>query len=614
MQSLISDLGSWMWRLVPANPILVRVVNAGGRRIQHLWIRIGYLGVLMLAVSIGVVVAQSGGSSSLADLAKSATQVFKVVSMLQLGMVCILAPVFAAAAITQEKNSQTFNILLATPLTNGQIVLGSLLSRLYFVFMLLLAGVPLFCIMMVYGGVTGDKILLAIALAGCTAVLTGSLAISISVIKVGTGRTIFSFYLAIALYLAAVYALSGWSFLTPAEAVPAPGETARMSWLAAFHPFLALGVVLGRTPAPVLGEVAKYGWPLKYWAAYPEYSYIAMTLIASALLIAASLAFVRRGAKEGEPTLLNRLFGSRTKTDESGAKTRKPRHVGRNPVAWREASTGAAGGGAAARYTVLGLGFAIGLIILIYYGQGKIGVPFARQWLFGIVGVEIGITLFIATATAATSMTREKESNTLSLLLSTPITSAQIILGKIKGLVWFSVPMLAVPYVTVVLFVIVDGFKGRLTSGGPPGPVVHWEGLITLPVLFLAFTSVACMIGLQASIKAKRTLAAVFTSGAILTVATLMTSGCAMAVMSSSETLASAIMPFTPYYGIWIAIDPISALGVTPTTLTPGTLEYCRMIALISSIVAGAIYGGLGYVLHTSMVRNFDMIIRKQTA
>src|SRR5262245_66117177 len=98
-------------------------------------------------------------------------------SIIQLLMVCILAPIFTSSAITQEKNSQTFNILLSTPLTNGQIVLGSLFSRLYFVFVLLLAGVPLFCIMMVYGGVTGDKIALAIALSASTAALTGTLAI-----------------------------------------------------------------------------------------------------------------------------------------------------------------------------------------------------------------------------------------------------------------------------------------------------------------------------------------------------------------------------------------------------------------------------------------------------
>ena len=240
------------------NPILLRVVYAGGRRLRHLWIRVGYLSVLALAVVIGVIWVQSnaGASASLADLAKSATQVFKYLSIIQLGMVCLLAPLFTAAAITQEKDSQTYSILLSTPLTNGQIVLGSLFSRLFFVFVLLIAGIPLFCVLMVYGGVTGDKIAMSIILAAATALLTGSLAISISVIRVGTGRTIFSFYLAIALYLIVVYSLSSWSGLIPPEASPAPGRDAQMSWLAGFHPFLSLWVVLGETPAPDFGRVA----------------------------------------------------------------------------------------------------------------------------------------------------------------------------------------------------------------------------------------------------------------------------------------------------------------------------------------------------------------------
>lgn len=603
-----------MWRLVPANPILVRVVNAGGRRLQHLWIRIAYLAVLTAAVSIGVIFAQSAGAGnpSLADLAKSATNVFKWVSSIQLLMVCILAPIFTAAAITQEKDAQTFNILLSTPLTNGQIVMGSLLSRLYFVFVLLLAGIPLFCIMMVYGGVTGDKIFLSIALAGCTAALTGSLAIAISVIRVGTGKTIFSFYLAIALYLAAMYSLSSWTKLIPPEATPAPGAYDRMSWLAAFHPFLSLWVVLGKTPAPDFGAVAHYGWPFSYWLAYPEISYIVMTLCTSMLLVVASLAFVRRSAKEGEPTLFNRLFAGRSGSiAEHGAeRTRQPRHVGRNPVAWREAAIGAAGGGTVARYSMLGLGFVVGLVILVYYGRGSMVQATARQWLFGIVGVELGITLFVATATAATSMTREKESNTLGLLLTTPITSGQIIWGKIKGLIWFSTPMLAVPYATVVLFVFVDLLKGRMGRAS----VVNWECLLSLPLLLLAFTAVACMIGLQRSIVQKRTLAAVFSSGAILIVAIGIFSFCASMVISSSEEVAAAIMPFTPYYAIFVSIDPARALTEGGSVLTGRNLVLCRTVAFVASIAATIIYGAIGYGLHSHMVRNFDMIIRKQTA
>ncbi|MFQ5424739.1 MAG: ABC transporter permease [Phycisphaerae bacterium] len=611
---MLQDLGRWLWRLVPANPILVRVVYAGGRRLQHVYIRAGYLGVLAALVIGGVLFTQSG-TPSLADLAKGATQVFKYVSAIQLGMVCILAPLFTAAAITQEKNAQTFNILLSTPLTNGQIVLGSLLSRLYFVFMLLLAGIPLFCIMMVYGGVTGDKILLSSSLAGCTAVLTGSLAIAISVIRVGTGRTIFSFYLAIALYLTAVYALAGWSNLIPPESMPAPGEMERMSWLAPFHPFLSLWVVLGRTPAPDFGAAAHYGWPLNIWLAYPQYSYIVMTLVLSALLVLASLAFVRRCVKEGEPTLMNRIFGRFQSAEGSPERRRRPRRVGRNPVAWREATSRAAGGGAVARYTMLALGFLVAMTILVYYGRGMISVQETRLWLFGVVVVELGITLFIATATAATSMTSEKESNTLELLLSTPITSGKVVWGKISGLVRFALPMLAVPYGTVVLFVLFDLVRGHRFGNTVPVPVMYPDALLTLPLLFVAFTAVACMTGLHYSIKRRKTLAAVFTSGGILVFAVLALSGCARAVVGSSEPMAAAIMPFAPYYAVWLAIDPATALAESfAAPVTGAALESARIAAAIASFVAAGIYGAIGYGLHTSMVRNFDMTIRKQTA
>lgn len=267
------------------------------------------------------------------------------------------------------------------------------------------------------------------------------------------------------------------------------------------------------------------------------------------------------------------------------------------------------------RYSVLALGFLVGLVVLVFYGTNEITAQEARQWLFGIVGVELGITLFIATATAATSMTREKESNTLALLLSTPITSAQIIWGKIMGLIFFALPMLAAPFLTILLFVVFDLFKGNMASA--PGPVVHWEALITIPLMMLAFTAAACMIGLRSSINAKRTLTAVFTSGAILTVSVGVLSACAMSVISSSEPLASALMPLSPYYGIWVAIDPESALELGsggPLVVNATTLTLCRTIAFIASIVSAALYAAVVWGVHGSMVRNFDMIIRKQTA
>ncbi len=116
--------------------------------------RIIYLAVLFTVMIVGQSLMTSGGSASLATLAKQSSQVFMYVSITQLLMMSFIAPVFTAGAITQEKDSNTFNILLTTPLSDGQIVLGSLMSRLYFVWVLLLSGLPVFCITMIYGGVT----------------------------------------------------------------------------------------------------------------------------------------------------------------------------------------------------------------------------------------------------------------------------------------------------------------------------------------------------------------------------------------------------------------------------------------------------------------------------
>jgi ABC-2 type transport system permease protein len=625
LQAILRDLGLWFWRLVPANPILVRVVSAGGKRTRHLWIRVGYLAILAISVVVGVIVTQSG-STSLAELAKEATGVFKSLSIIQLGMVCVLAPIFAAAAITQEKDSQTYNILLSTPLTNGQIVLGSLLSRLFFVFALLVAGIPLFCIMMVYGGVTGDKIGLSIGLAGATALITGTLAITISVVKIGTGRTIFSFYLAIAVYLIVAYSLSFWRGLIPPEAVPAPGQSLQMSWLAAFHPFLALQVVLGETPAPEIGAVMHYGFPGQYLLAYPQYSFIVLSVLLSAALVALSLFFVRRSTKEGEASFFSRLIRGRTGAGSHGAadssgddQRRKPRHVRRNPISWRESVTGAAaGGGLVGRYVMLGVGLALGMVFSIVYAVGNLNVADARAWLLGIVAVELGITLFVATTTAATSMTREKESNTLELLLATPLTSAKIITGKISGLVWAAGPMLLVPYLTVSFFVVFDLFAGRLfeaiSSGG--GPVVGWESMLTLPVLLIAFTAFACMIGLEMSIKCKKTITAVFYSMAIVIGVFAVSGGCAFMMQDTGDQgfLTAALMPLTPITACFMAINPEAAVSASASLLSNEDLVICRVVAFIASFASAAVYFLVGVQRRKAMVRDFDMVIRKQTS
>src|SRR5688572_21751496 len=236
-------IGEYFWRLIPANPILLRVVEAGGRRRRDLFIRCGYLGLLIFLVIFSLVSSGTGGAS-LSDLAKESAGIFQRMSYLQLGLVALLAPIFTAGAITQEKDSQTYDILLSTPLSNGQIVLGSLLSRLFFVVALLVSGIPIFSITQIFGGVAISSIVKSFGIAAATAFVTGALAMAIAVFKVGTRRTIFSFYLFIVIYLVGGYLLDKQMNLFRFKL--ADGSVSTTSWLTGIHPFLALEVIFNK--------------------------------------------------------------------------------------------------------------------------------------------------------------------------------------------------------------------------------------------------------------------------------------------------------------------------------------------------------------------------------
>ena len=235
----------YLWRLIPGNPILRRVVEAGGKKRRDLFIRCGYLLLIIGLVLWFLATSSDQSSGDIALLSKASVNLFQSLSYLQLGLVALLSPIFTAGAITQEKDSQTYDILLSTPLTNGQILLGSLLSRVFFVVALLISGIPIFAITQIFGGVSIWSIAYSFLIAASTALVTGSMAMAIATFKVGTRRTIFSFYLFIVIYLVGGFWIDAMDF-THLTYVDSTGVLTRTStsWMTALHPFLALAVDL----------------------------------------------------------------------------------------------------------------------------------------------------------------------------------------------------------------------------------------------------------------------------------------------------------------------------------------------------------------------------------
>ncbi len=615
--TVVQDLGLWFWRLLPANPILLRVVSAASKRTRHLWARIAYLAALFGVIFIADMNLLDTQGTSLADLAKQSSGTFMIVSVVQLLLASFIAPIFAAGAITQEKDANTFHILLTTPLSDAQIVLGMLCSRLFFVWALLLSGVPVFCITMIFGGVTGSEVFQSVGLAATTGLVTGALAITIGVARVGTRRTILTFFVGVALYLLGVWALglTDWGQLAEAPVSTATmGALSgkKMSWLAPAHPFLALFVVTGQTPAPTSDELGRFSAIPRWLLAHPAPGYMLLTSLLSLAWVALSHFFVRRGSKEGERAFATRIAGFFR--GPAGERTRRPRHVWSNPIAWREANTRAsAGGRSLLRWFGIGVGVLAGLLLLIAHEQAwgaglSPAAPTAvRAWLVSLLWIEFTLILLVVANTAASTLTREKESSTMELLLTTPLTSQYIVLGMLRGLVSFALPLIAVPTSTIFLFALSDLFRGGDAS------VTTIEALVLAPVVMTALAAVAAMVGLHFSLHGKKTVqASMYSTAVVLGLAGLLF-GCGETVSRAGGSVGAFFLPISPLHALRLAVHHAGAFAGTPGAPGVDELFNARIVRLFSTLGVAALYALLTRQLYAAMVRDFDMTVRRQS-
>lgn len=690
----------YFWRLLPANPILLRVVTAAGKRKRDLVTRSLYLGLLIAVAIWSFATSGSAGSSlSLDALTAASESIFHNMSFLQLALVALLAPIFTAGAITQEKDSQTYDILLATPLTNGQIVLGSLMSRMFFIFALLLSGIPIFSITQIFGGVAIGSIVVAVFIAAATAMVTGALATAIATFKVGTRRTIFSFYMLVVIYLVGLYLLDRLEYFHVPLLDPATGkvsgEVSQTSWLTGLHPFLALQTLFPGYRSPDITSLPANlrGWPLGWYFTSPQTFYPTFMFALSAVLVLPAIGLLRRMA-QSTTTLQSRI--AKLIPLPASARVKKPRGVWNNPIAWREAKTKAS----AARASVLRYGFImLGLlgaaaIAVLYSSEGRAPAHFissgaynansrtlfvqgqkqmnyavddqttikigerevepleltgkyearnvssiiksrvqtlqtidlnrvegritrdqAHQFLLGSILVEVAVILLIVTNAAASTVTREREDGTLDLLLSTPLTSRYYIWGKLSGLVSFMLPLVAVPVISALIFVACDASRWLIGGDTQMEWLVLPESVIVMPATLVIIVAFATIVGMQMSLRNKTTVRAVMSSIGIVVGLIAMMGWCGntMVEQSSNNSLATMAAAFSPISVVMLLVWPEKYGGGVFTGGDPSAILGARVGAMIVALVASGVYAGFVYMMYKSMVKNFDMTIRKQS-
>lgn len=598
----------WLLRQGPTNPITVRLVQNGSRRAKHAYVRSIYLAVLIVVLLWSLVATTGAGDLDYRLLARAGASSFVWIAYLQVVLICVLSPVFMAGAIAQEASPKTWDILLTTPLTRAQLVLGNLLGRLFFVLALLVASLPLFALTQYFGGVPGSSIFASYLIAGCAALLVGSVAVSLSVSRVVGRRAVFAFYVAVVSFLGLTLAVDVWLHRGGAVGVTA---------MTPINPFLAMRALLNPSGYPRGGAGAS--WAMRH----PVAAWCWGSALISVVLVSLSAVTVRRGGVQelvrGRSAVpwyrrVLRLGGA-------GAEFRPPRTVWHNPIAWREAAArNATLGRIAARWSFIALGGIVGVWLIGAFHTGGLDAGSFRFALLSVVWTELAVIVLVAINMSATAVSREREDGTLDLILTTPITPAMYLAGKLRGLIAYLLPMLAVPLGTIALasgYVMIGGL-GRgdgvmlsktLANGNTiEVPVVLPEAAVLVPIVVVPFVAFCVMVGLSWSLRSKGTIGSVVGAFGIV-VAVGGTLGLCGVKSSAEITLVGPVLAgLSPASIIRAAVEPAGSMAAT---VLESSLMSARVGLAIGAALAGGIYLAIVYGIRVSMVRTFDMTVRK---
>ena len=162
-------------------PIFAIDVLTTTRRARYYALRAIYGFVLLLVLLTNFYDPFGRRTYSIHEVAAMAQSFFHAFAIVQVLAVACLAPALVAGTVALERERRTIEYLFATDLTNAEIVLGRLCSRLLLIASMLLVGLPILAIARLFGGIDNSQLLIAFALTMSTAVFVASLSMAISI-------------------------------------------------------------------------------------------------------------------------------------------------------------------------------------------------------------------------------------------------------------------------------------------------------------------------------------------------------------------------------------------------------------------------------------------------
>lgn len=478
--AIISQSGSFFM----LGPIFQRELLTLPRSSQHYVARSAYLGILwILAVTAWQAVVGWEKSATLGETARFSLLLFQILTLFQLTILMFFAALSAANNITTEKDRRTFILLLMTDLKNYEIVLGKLFGSMLQLLLLLAGTLPVMLTLLFLGGVSGEQVLQSMLIMASTAFAAGSLGVLIALWRDRTFQALALTVLFIVLFLCVIQGLIVVSPLAESMGLQIPnGLIVRIQQ--SLNPFLALQSVL----EPRFDENLRIA---------PAYLFTIAMAGLTLLINAISIGKLRVWNPSGEPIMQREVPDAETADDPKRAQAHAApgalRDVWANPILWREIATRAYG----RRPLLVKFAYFVVVFLVCYYSIGPILAGEVQSiWTaaYGLVPITI-LSLLLIAAQAVTSITTERDTGALNLLLVTDLSANEFIFGKLYGVAYNTKEYLLPPLLLVIFYAV----YGYLAF--PRTPTKNTEAALCILLGILILQGYTMVLGLHVALR-----------------------------------------------------------------------------------------------------------------
>ncbi len=225
-------------------PVLVKEFRTLLRGSRSALLITVYVGLALIAMRLVYnAVAGSVGSGPPIFNAQIGQAMFIGLALAVQTLTIFLAPATTVNSISGEYEQRTFELILATPLSAVQLLIGKLLAGLAFLLLLVLLSTPLFSVIILFGGVGFADIMRVVITIFGTAVMGCMLGLFCSIVTRQTySATLLCYAILVAVIGGTLFAANVWSITNAGASAPAS--------YVVVNPLSAIASALGRTRPP----------------------------------------------------------------------------------------------------------------------------------------------------------------------------------------------------------------------------------------------------------------------------------------------------------------------------------------------------------------------------